>query len=240
MGVMMEISCPECSKKYKIDESLIPDKGRKVKCKKCGTVFFVQKEQKKEENAEFNLDLDFGDMQNNIGQGTVRISRDQIQASINSAKQTEVEDEKSISEEKQNKKIELDIDIGSPLYKDKQQETISKEISESQVGQTEELYKVRIDGKVYNSLTVDTVKEWIEEDRLLEADFIAREGSSNWINVDKVPKFKKVIDMHVYSQRKMLEEEDNPYKKFKEQQEKEVAVKKEGFFSKILNLFKKG
>jgi predicted Zn finger-like uncharacterized protein len=238
MGVMMEISCPECSKKYKIDESLIPDKGRKVKCKKCGTVFFVQKEQKKEDNQEFNLDLDFGEVQNNVGQGTVRISRDQIQASINSAKKSEEEVNEGGKEE--NKKIELDIDINSPLHKDKQQDAINREMSKQKAEQGEELYKVKIDGKVYNSLTVDTVKEWIEEDRLLEADFIAREGSNNWINVDKVPKFKKVIDMHVYSQRKMLEEEDNPYKKFKEQQEKEVHVKKESFFSRILKIFRKG
>jgi len=235
----MEISCPECSKKYKIDESLIPDKGRKVKCKKCGTIFFVKKEQEKEDNTEFNVDLDFGEVQNNVGQGTIRISRDQIEASISNAKKMESEGI-DITQEEQENKIELDIDIDSPLHKDKQQELTNNVLSEPEVSQSEELYKVRIDGKVYNSLTVETVKEWIEEDRLLEADFIAREGSDNWINVDKVPKFKKIIDMHVYSQRKMLEEEDNPYKKFKEQQEKEVTVKKEGFFSKIMNLFKKG
>jgi len=236
MGVMMEISCPECSKKYKIDEGLIPDKGRKVKCKKCGSVFFVQKEQKSEEKSDFNVDLDFGQLPDDLGKGTVRISREQIQASINKFPEKNKVENDMVDD----MKIELDIENPSPV-----EETTSAHVPSniqdeqpSGTGSGEELYKVKIDGEEYPSLSIDQVIEWINEDRLLETDLIAREGSTNWINIDKVPKLKKVIGLHVYSQRKVLEEDDNPYKKF--QQTQQTEVKKESFFEKLMSIFKKG
>lgn len=228
----MEISCPECSKKYKVDDSLIPDKGRKVKCKKCGSVFFVQKENKKEENSEFNLDLDFGQVQNPVGEGTVRISREQIQASI----QNPVQQNEEITTQEDN--VQLDIEDKFSESQNVQQMAVKESEGEVNNQLNEELYKVKIENQIFKSISVDQIKEWIEEDRLLETDLIAREGSENWIEVEKVPKFKKVIDMHVYAQRKILEQEDNPYKKFQNQQK--VEVKKESFFQKIMSIFKKG
>lgn len=236
----MEIGCPECSKKYKIDESLIPDKGRKVKCKKCGSVFFVKKDEPSEENADFNLDLDFGKLQNNGGEGTVRISKEQIQASLQKTPiQLSNETHENLNSNVDQNKIELDIE--KPIirktanYGDIPIESGEKEHLSSI---EEETYKVKIDGEEFNSLDSEKIKLWIEEDRLLETDLIAREGSDNWIELDKVPKFKKVIDLHVYSQRKMLEQEDNPFKKF--QQNQQTEVKKESFLDKILSIFKKG
>ena len=37
----MIITCPECSARYKIKDGLVQEKGKKVKCKKCGTVFIA-------------------------------------------------------------------------------------------------------------------------------------------------------------------------------------------------------
>lgn len=39
----MEIHCPSCKEKYRIDETRIPDKGAYARCKKCQTRFLVQK-----------------------------------------------------------------------------------------------------------------------------------------------------------------------------------------------------
>lgn len=35
----MIITCPDCSAKYKVRDELIPDQGKKVRCKKCSAVF---------------------------------------------------------------------------------------------------------------------------------------------------------------------------------------------------------
>ena len=39
----MIISCPSCEKKFEIDEKLIPDKGRLLKCGSCDQTWFFNK-----------------------------------------------------------------------------------------------------------------------------------------------------------------------------------------------------
>ena len=41
----MIIECPACSKKFNIDEKLIPDEGRLLKCGNCDHTWFYKKEQ---------------------------------------------------------------------------------------------------------------------------------------------------------------------------------------------------
>ena len=41
----MIIECPACSKKFNIDEKLIPDEGRLLKCGNCEHTWFFKKEE---------------------------------------------------------------------------------------------------------------------------------------------------------------------------------------------------
>ena len=41
----MIIECPACSKKFNIDEKLIPDEGRLLKCGNCDHTWFYKKEE---------------------------------------------------------------------------------------------------------------------------------------------------------------------------------------------------
>ena len=41
----MIIECPSCSKKFNIDEKLIPDEGRLLKCGNCDHTWFYKKEE---------------------------------------------------------------------------------------------------------------------------------------------------------------------------------------------------
>jgi len=41
----MIIECPACSKKFNIDEKLIPDEGRLLKCGNCDHTWFFKKEE---------------------------------------------------------------------------------------------------------------------------------------------------------------------------------------------------
>ena len=53
----MIIKCPACSKKFNIDEKLIPDEGRLLKCGNCDHTWFFKKEQNiklEAETAEVN------------------------------------------------------------------------------------------------------------------------------------------------------------------------------------------
>ena len=43
----MIIECPACSKKFNIDEKLIPAEGRLLKCGNCEHTWFYKKEEKK-------------------------------------------------------------------------------------------------------------------------------------------------------------------------------------------------
>ena len=47
----MIIGCPNCNKQFKINLSLIPDKGRDVKCGSCDHVWFYKLENNKTESA---------------------------------------------------------------------------------------------------------------------------------------------------------------------------------------------
>jgi len=42
----MIIECPACSKKFNIDEKLIPKEGRLLKCGNCEHTWFFKKEEK--------------------------------------------------------------------------------------------------------------------------------------------------------------------------------------------------
>ena len=41
----MIIECPACSKKFNIDEKLIPNEGRLLKCGNCEHTWFFKKEE---------------------------------------------------------------------------------------------------------------------------------------------------------------------------------------------------
>ncbi len=231
----MEISCPNCSKKYRVDDSLIPEKGRKVKCRKCGHVFLVQREQPKPEpETGFQLDLDFESSSVPAGGGTVRISQEQINASIRKGALKINEGEDS-TEEPESPGIELDLEYKSDEKKFRPDEP------ERAVDPDAVRYVVRVEGNEFTGLTLDELKKWISEDRLLEVDEVSREGSKVWVPAERVPELMKAFKMHIYEQRKRFDEEDNPYLRFKEREENQVNKKSgNNFFSRILSIFKKG
>ena len=45
----MIITCPNCNKQFKIDNSLIPDEGRDLQCGSCNHVWFHKIEEKNNE-----------------------------------------------------------------------------------------------------------------------------------------------------------------------------------------------
>ena len=53
----MIITCPNCNKKFKIDNSLIPDEGRDLQCGSCNHVWFYKIEEENNEVLKLNEEL---------------------------------------------------------------------------------------------------------------------------------------------------------------------------------------
>ena len=79
----MIITCPNCNKQFKIDNSLIPDEGRDLQCGSCNNVWFYKIEKKNNEALKLNEE---------------NISKDiEIKAEIKEEKiNTEISNEKKI------------------------------------------------------------------------------------------------------------------------------------------------
>ena len=53
----MIITCPNCNKQFKIENSLIPDEGRDLQCGSCNHVWFYKIEEKNNEVLKLNEEL---------------------------------------------------------------------------------------------------------------------------------------------------------------------------------------
>ena len=53
----MIITCPNCNKQFKIDNSLIPDEGRDLQCGSCNHIWFYNFEEKNNEVLELKQEI---------------------------------------------------------------------------------------------------------------------------------------------------------------------------------------
>ena len=53
----MIISCPNCNKQFKIDNSLIPDEGRDLQCGSCNHIWFYNIQEKNNEVLELKQEI---------------------------------------------------------------------------------------------------------------------------------------------------------------------------------------
>ena len=53
----MIISCPNCNKQFKIDNSLIPDEGRDLQCGSCNHIWFYNIQEKNDKALELKQEI---------------------------------------------------------------------------------------------------------------------------------------------------------------------------------------
>ena len=53
----MIITCPNCNKQFKIDNSLIPDEGRDLQCGSCNHIWFYKIKQENDEVLKLNDEI---------------------------------------------------------------------------------------------------------------------------------------------------------------------------------------
>ena len=59
----MIITCPNCNKQFKIDNSLIPDGGRDLQCGSCNNVWFYKIEEENNKALKLNEEFVSGDIE---------------------------------------------------------------------------------------------------------------------------------------------------------------------------------
>lgn len=62
----MIITCPNCNKKFKIDNSLIPDEGRDLKCGSCNHVWLYKIEEENSKILKLKEEIDINDLETKI------------------------------------------------------------------------------------------------------------------------------------------------------------------------------
>ena len=102
----MIIECPACSKKFNIDEKLIPDEGRLLKCGNCDHTWFY----KKEEN--FKLETETSGI-NEIQENKSEIDIEPVEESIKQTKKIRKKISKKSSTKESTSKELVSIDKSS-------------------------------------------------------------------------------------------------------------------------------
>ena len=78
----MIITCPNCNKQFKIDNSLIPDEGRDLQCGSCNHVWFYNIQEKNNEVLELKQEITSEDIETKAENKEEKIEEKQQQEEI--------------------------------------------------------------------------------------------------------------------------------------------------------------
>ena len=87
----MIITCPNCNKQFKIDNSLIPDEGRDLQCGSCNHIWFYNIQEKNNEVLELKQEIISEDIETKVANKKDKIEEKQqpeeiIKTEINNKK----------------------------------------------------------------------------------------------------------------------------------------------------------
>ena len=99
----MIITCPNCNKKFKIDNSLIPDEGRDLKCGSCTHVWLYKIEEENSKILKLKEEIDINDIETKVDKNNEEIVENKnpipkIKTELNNQKK-----EKNIEKQKETK-----------------------------------------------------------------------------------------------------------------------------------------
>ena len=70
----MIITCPNCNKKFKIDNSLIPDEGRDLQCGSCNHVWLYKIEEENSKILELKEEIDSNDIETKVDKNNKKMA----------------------------------------------------------------------------------------------------------------------------------------------------------------------
>ena len=99
----MIITCPNCNKKFKIDNSLIPDEGRDLQCGSCNHVWLYKIKEENSKILELKEEIDINDIETKVDKNNEKIVENKnpltkIETELNNQKK-----EKNIEKQKETK-----------------------------------------------------------------------------------------------------------------------------------------
>jgi len=99
----MIITCPNCNKKFKIDNSLIPDEGRDLQCGSCNHVWLYKIKEENSKILELKEEIDINDIKTKVDKNNEEIVENKnpltkIETELNNQKK-----EKNIEKQKKTK-----------------------------------------------------------------------------------------------------------------------------------------
>jgi predicted Zn finger-like uncharacterized protein len=99
----MIITCPNCNKKFKIDNSLIPDEGRDLKCGSCNHVWLYKIEEENTKILKLKEEIDINDIETKVDKNNEEIVENKnpltkIETELNNQKK-----DKNIEKQKETK-----------------------------------------------------------------------------------------------------------------------------------------
>ena len=109
----MIITCPNCNKKFKIDNSLIPDEGRDLQCGSCNHVWLYKIEEENSKILKLKEEIDINDIKTKVDKNNEEIVENKnpltkIETELNNQKK-----EKNL--EKQNE-IKISKNTGNKFF----------------------------------------------------------------------------------------------------------------------------
>jgi len=99
----MIITCPNCNKKFKIDNSLIPDEGRDLQCGSCNHVWLYKIDEENSKILKLKEEIDSNDIETKVDKNNEKIVENKnpltkIETELNNQKK-----EKNIEKQKETK-----------------------------------------------------------------------------------------------------------------------------------------
>ena len=99
----MIITCPNCNKKFKIDNSLIPDEGRDLQCGSCNHVWLYKINEENSKILKLKEEIDINDIETKVDKNNEEIVENKnpltkIETELNNQKK-----EKNIEKQKETK-----------------------------------------------------------------------------------------------------------------------------------------
>ena len=112
----MIITCPNCNKQFKIDNSLIPDEGRDLQCGSCNHIWFYNIQEKNDEVLELKQEIISEDIEPKAENKENKIEEKQQQEEINKTEINNKKKEKNSEKQKNTTTLKKTENKGSKFF----------------------------------------------------------------------------------------------------------------------------
>ena len=112
----MIITCPNCNKQFKIDNSLIPDEGRDLQCGSCNHIWFYNIQEKNNEVLELKQEIFSEDIETKAENKEDKIEEKQLTEEIIKTEINNKKTEKNSEKQKNTTKLKKTENEGSNFF----------------------------------------------------------------------------------------------------------------------------